>query len=193
MKKIVIISMVVASLLLGSFRPADPAIWTMDKNHSKLGFGVTHLAISEVEGWFKSFDAKITASGDDFSNAVVEMTADVNSINTENEQRDNHLRSVTFFDVANFPVLTFKSKTFTKLSDTNYKVTGDLTMHGVTKTISLDVFCRTGKNPQTQKPMAGFKITGTLKRSDFGLGTSMVYTVVGDDVSLIANAEFQLK
>lgn len=193
MKKIVIISMVVASLLLGSFRPVDPAIWTMDKNHSKLGFGVTHLAISEVEGWFKSFDAKITASGDDFSNAVVEMTADVNSINTENEQRDNHLSSVTFFDVANFPVLTFKSKTFTKLSDTNYKVTGDLTMHGVTKTISLDVFCRTGKNPQTQKPMAGFKITGTLKRSDFGLGTSMVYTVVGDEVSLIANAEFQLK
>lgn len=192
MKKIVIISTVALATLLFSFKPAPPAIWTVDKNHSKLGFTVTHLAISEVEGWFKSFDAKITTTGDDFSNAVVEMTADVNSVNTENEQRDNHLRSVTFFDVANFPTMTFKSKTFTKVSDTNYKVTGDLTMHGVTKTISLDVLCRTGKNPQTQKPIAGFKITGTLKRSDFGVGTSMATAMVGDEISLIANAEFQM-
>src|SRR5450759_782716 len=108
------------------------------------------------------------------------------------EKRDNNLRSVTFFDVANFPTMTFKSKTFTKVSDTNYKATGDLTMHGVTKTISLDVLCRTGKNPQTQKPIAGFKITGTLKRSDFGVGTSMATAMVGDEISLIANAEFQM-
>lgn len=192
MKKIVLISTVALAAFLTSFKPADPATWTMDKNHSKLGFTVTHMAISEVEGWFKSFDAMITATGDDFSNAVVEMTANVNSVNTESEQRDNHLRSVTFFDVANFPTLTFKSKSFIKVSDTNYKVTGDLTMHGITKTIILDVICRTGKNPQTQKPVAGFKITGTIKRSDFGLGTTMGYAVVSDEVSLVANAEFQV-
>ncbi len=192
MRKIIIISMVAAAALLGSFKPADTAVWTMDKNHSKLGFTVTHMAISEVEGWFKIFDAKITTTGDDFSNAVVEMTADVNSVNTEIEQRDNHLRSVTFFDVANFPTMTFKSKTFIKVSDTNYKVTGDLTMHGVTKTINLDVLCRVGKNPQTQKPVAGFKITGTLKRSDFLVGTTMATAMVGDDISLLANAEFDL-
>jgi polyisoprenoid-binding protein YceI len=192
MKKIVIISAVAFASLLLSFKPAPPAIWTMDKNHSKLGFTITHMAISEVEGWFKSFDVKITTTGDDFSNAVVEMTADVKSINTENEQRDNHLRSATFFDVANIPTLTFKSKTFTKVSDTNYKVTGDLTMHGVTKTISLDVICRIGKSPQTQKAIAGFKITGTLKRSDFGVGTSMATATIGDEISLLANAEFQM-
>ena len=192
MKKLIIISTIAFSALLYSFKPTPPAIWTMDKNHSKLGFTVTHMAISEVEGWFKTFDAKIATSGDDFSNAVVEMTADVKSINTENEQRDNHLRSATFFDVANLPTLTFKSKTFTKVSDTNYTVTGDLTIHGITKTITLDVICRTGKNPQTQKPMAGFKITGTLKRSDFGVGTSMGSAMVSDEISLLANAEFQM-
>jgi polyisoprenoid-binding protein YceI len=192
MKKLVLISTVAFATLLVSFKPAPPATWTMDKNHSKLGFTITHMAISEVEGWFKSFDAKITTTGDDFSNAVVEMTADVKSINTENEQRDNHLRSATFFDVANIPTLTFKSKTFTKVSDTNYKVTGDLTMHGVTKTISLDVICRTGKNPQSQKSIAGFKITGTIKRSDFGVGTSMATATIGDEISLLANAEFQM-
>ena len=192
MKKIVIISTVALAALLFSFKPAPPAVWTVDKNHSKLGFTVTHMSISEVEGWFKSFDAKITTSGEDFSNAVVEMTADVNSINTENEMRDNDLRSPKYFDVANFPLLTFKSKTFVKVSDTNYKVTGDLTMHGVTKTINLDVLCRTGKNPQTQKPVAGFKITGTLKRSDFGIGTYMASAMIGDEISLLANAEFQM-
>jgi polyisoprenoid-binding protein YceI len=192
MKKIIIISTVAFAASLFSFKPSDPVVWTLDKYHSKLSFSVTHMAISEVEGWFKWFDAKVTTTGDDFSNAVVEMTADVKSINTDNEIRDDDLRSAKFFDVANFPSLTFKSKTFTKISDTNYKVTGDITIHGVTKTISFDVLCRTGKNPQTQKPIAGFKITGTLKRSDFGIGTSMPPAMLGDEISLLANAEFQM-
>jgi polyisoprenoid-binding protein YceI len=191
MKKIVLISTVAVAALLLSFKPADNATWSVDKNHAKLGFTVTHLAISEVEGWFKSFDAKITSSKDDFSDAVVEMTADVNSINTDNEQRDKHLKSPDFFDLVKFPVLTFKSKSFTKVNETNYKVTGDLTIHGVTKTVSLDVVCRTGKNPQTQKPIAGFKITGTIKRTDFGIGTSMASNMIGDEISIVANAEFQ--
>jgi|ERR1035437_9365047 polyisoprenoid-binding protein YceI len=191
MKKILIISMVAISAILFSFKPAGNATWSMDKNHAKLGFTVTHLAISDVEGWFKSFDSKITTTKDDFSDAVVEMTADVNSINTESEKRDNHLRSADFFDVAKFPTMTFKSKTVTKINETNYKVTGDLTMHGVTKSITLDVLCRTGKNPQTQKSIAGFKISGTLKRSDFGIGKSMGSAMISDDITLIANAEFQ--
>jgi polyisoprenoid-binding protein YceI len=191
MKKVVILSVVIVAAFLFSFKPDVSSTWTLDKNHAKLGFSVTHMAISEVEGWFKSFDAKITTSGEDFSNAVVEMTADVNSINTDNEMRDKHLKSPDFFDAVKFPTLSFKSTSFKKISETSYKVTGDLTMHGVTKPLTLDVICRTGKNPQTQKAVAGFRITGTLKRSDFVIGTSMASNMVGDEIILVSNAEFQ--
>ena len=111
--------------------------------------------------------------GKDFTDAVVVMSADVNSINTESEARDKHLKSADFFDAAKYPVITFKSKTFTKVNDTSYKVTGDLTMHGITKTIELDAICRMGTNPTNKKEVAGFKITGKVKRNDFGIGSSM--------------------
>src|SRR5687768_7128433 len=95
--------------------------WTLDKAHSKLGFGVTHLMVSTVEGSFKTFDAKITSSKEDFSDAVIEATADVNSINTENEQRDKHLRGSDYFDAEKFPTLTFKSTSFKKVEGKKYK------------------------------------------------------------------------
>jgi len=190
MKKFATITIVAISALLFSFSAKDNATWSLDKAHAKLGFTVTHLMISDVEGWFKSFDAKITSSKDDFSDAVVEMTADIKSINTDNEQRDTHLKSPDFFDAAKYPTLTFKSKTFKKVSDKNYKVTGDLTMHGVTKAIELDVMCRVGTNPMSKKETAGFKITGMLKRSDFGIGSTMTSVMVGDEISIVANAEF---
>ena len=190
MKKFATIAIVAISALLFSFSAKDNATWSLDKAHAKLGFTVTHLMISDVEGWFKSFDAKITSSKDDFSDAVVEMTADIKSINTDNEQRDTHLKSPDFFDAAKYPTLTFKSKTFKKVSDKNYKVTGDLTMHGVTKAIELDVMCRVGTNPMSKKETAGFKITGMLKRSDFGIGSTMTSVMVGDEISIVANAEF---
>jgi polyisoprenoid-binding protein YceI len=179
-----------ATVLLFSFTTGDQGSWPLDKNHAKLGFTITHMMVSDVEGSFKTFDAKITASKDDFSDAVVEMTADVNSINTDNEKRDAHLKTDAFFDVAKFPTLTFKSKSFKKIDASNYKVSGELTMHGVTKTIDLNANCRTGVNPKSQKPIAGFKISGTLKRTDFGIGTSMPNSMLSDEITLIANAEF---
>ncbi len=103
--------------------------------------------VSDVEGWFKTFDAKVTSSKDDFSDAIAEMTADVNSINTDNEERDKHLKSPHFFDAVKYPVITFISKTFKKVDDKNYKVTGDLTTHGITKTVELDAVCRLAQIP----------------------------------------------
>jgi polyisoprenoid-binding protein YceI len=190
MKKFVTITIVAISALLFSFSVRENATWSLDKAHAKLGFTVTHLMISDVEGWFKTFDAKITSAKDDFSDAVVELTADIKSINTDNEQRDTHLKSPDFFDAAKYPTLTFKSKTFKKVSDKNYKVTGDLTMHGVTKTIELDAMCRVGTNPMSKKATAGFKITGMLKRTDFGIGSTMTSAMVGDEITIVANAEF---
>ena len=192
MKKIVIASIVAVVASSFAFKTADTT-WTLDKAHAKLGFTITHLMVSEVEGWFKSFDAKITASKEDFSDAVAEMTADVNSINTDNEQRDKHLKSPDFFDAAKYPTITFKSKTFKKVSDKNFKVTGDLTMHGITKTVELDALYRVGTNPMNKQTITGFKITGTIKRSDFAIGTSMASNLLGEEISIVANTEFVKK
>ena len=165
--------------------------WSLDKAHAKLGFTITHLMVSEVEGTFKNFDITLNAIKEDFSDATINLTADVNSINTDNEKRDGHLKSPDFFDAAKFPALSFKGTSFTKVSGKNYKLTGDLTMHGVTKTVTLDVvYNGTITHPMTKKLVSGFKVTGTFKRSDFGIGGSMPAAVLSDEVNLIANVEF---
>lgn len=165
--------------------------WSLDKAHSKLGFSITHLMISSVDGSFKSVDAKITSSKDDFSDAVIELTAETSSIDTDNEKRDEHLKSPDFFDAAKYPSITFKSKSFKKTGDKKYKLTGDLTMHGVTKAVELDVVLGgVADHPYTKKKIAGFKISGVIKRSDFGIGAGTATTVLGDEVTIAAATEF---
>jgi polyisoprenoid-binding protein YceI len=165
--------------------------WSLDKAHSKLGFGVTHLLISEVDGSFKNFDSKITSTKDDFSDAVIELTAEVGTIDTDNDNRDKHLKSPDFFDAEKFPSITFKSSSLKKIEGKKYKLMGDLTMHGVTKPVELDVTLNgTTVHPYNKKTIAGFKITGTIKRSDFGVGGGTPSAVVSDEVTLNANAEF---
>jgi polyisoprenoid-binding protein YceI len=165
--------------------------WTADKAHSQLGFGITHLTISEIDGSFKSFDSKFTASKDDFSDAVIELSADVNSVGTGNDQRDTHLKSPDFFDAAKFATLTFKSTSFVKTGTKQFKLTGDLTLHGVTKSVVLDVVLNgTVTDPMSKKTKAGFKITGVIKRSDFGIATSFPSAMLSDEVLLTANTEF---
>ncbi|PSL45390.1 polyisoprenoid-binding protein YceI [Chitinophaga niastensis] len=181
---------IIASLLILSATTFAQS-WTVDKVHSRLGYGVTHMGISESEGSFKDYTAKITSSKEDFSDAVVELTANVASINTENEQRDGHLKSPDFFDAAKYPTLTFKSTSFKKVGDKQYKVTGDLTLHGVTKPVTLDVVLNgTTTNPMSKKTVAGFKITGTIKRADFGVAAGMPTAMLGDEVAIRANTEF---
>ena len=189
MKKITFITVVAFAALLGSFQSQGQSTWTVDKGHSKLGFSITHLMVSDVEGSFKSFDAKITAPKDDFSNATVELKAETNSISTDNEKRDGHLKSPDFFDAEKFPSVMFKSTSFKK-SGTNYKVKGELTMHGVTKPVELEAVCKMGTNPMSKKTIAGFKITGKVKRSDFGIGGSMPEAMLSEEVEITANAEF---
>jgi len=186
MKKINIL--VCALLIAGA---ASAQNWSLDKAHSKLGFSITHLSVSEVEGAFKSFDAKISSAKDDFSDGVVELTAEVASINTDNDGRDKHLQSPDYFDAAKFTTITFKSKSLTKVEGKKYKLSGDLTMHGVTKPVTLDVvFNGTIEHPRSKKTIAGFKITGILKRSDFGISTGTPAAMLGDEITINANTEF---
>ncbi|MDB5023694.1 MAG: polyisoprenoid-binding protein [Mucilaginibacter sp.] len=186
MKKI---NLLAAVLMLGTTAFAQSK-WAVNKAHAKVGFTVTHLAISEVDGNFKKFDATLTSSKADFSDAVFELTADVGSVNTDNDMRDNDLKSDHFFDAAKYPTLSFVSKGITKTGDKRYKLTGELTMHGITKPVTLDMAVTgTGKSMQNQKPIAGFKITGTINRNDFGVG-HMPSAVVSDEVEIRAVGEF---
>lgn len=193
MKKIVIItSLVLTTLSLVSFKVLENTIWKLDSSHAKLSFTVTHLSISDVEGSFKEFQASITTKKSDFSDAVIDMSAKINSISTDNAQRDGYLMSPDFFDASKFTTLEFKSSSFkpSKIKG-NYIVKGNLTMHGITKPITLSAVTKFGTNPQNQKIVAGFKISGKINRKDFGIGNSMPSAVVSDNVSIFANAEFE--
>jgi|SRR5690606_33242633 len=164
--------------------------WNLDKAHSKIGFNVTHMAISEVEGNFRDFDASVVAKSDDFNGAEVSFTARVASIDTDNERRDNHLRSEDFFHAEKYPELTFKGK-LTKQGG-KYKLKGDLTMHGVTKPVELDVTYG-GKVNTGNVEKAGFKLNGKINRKDFGLTWSKTTPggelVVGDEVEIVGKIE----
>ncbi len=164
--------------------------WVSDAAHSRLGFSISHLAISSVTGNFKQFEVKATTVKADYSDVKIEVTAQIASINTDNEKRDAHLNSVDFFDAKQFPTLDFKSTTVTKINDKNYKLAGNLTMHGVTKPVVLNlVFEGKITNPMNKKDIAVFKINGILKRSDFGIGSKYPSAMVGDEVKLDASVE----
>lgn len=189
MKKLLVL-LFAASAALFAFKPAANT-WNADKAHSKLGFVVTHLMITDVEGSFKNFESTISASKDDFSDAVITLSADVNSVNTEDEKRDAHLKSADFFDAEKFPKLTFKSTSVKKVSANKYKVSGLLSLHGVTKSVTLDATLRgLTTNPMSKKATAGFKVSGTIKRADFALGSKYPNAMLSDEVTLNANTEF---
>ena len=158
-----------AVLALSAF--ATISTWSVDKAHSSLGFTITHLGISDIPGTFKNFEVSVNSSKDDFSDAVFELSADVASINTAIEMRDNHLKSADFFDVEKFPKLTFKSTSIKRAGKDRYKLTGDLTLHGVTKPVTMDLWYRgTVNNPMSKAATSGFQVSGVIKRSDFGIG-----------------------
>jgi len=145
------------------------SVWVIDKAHSKIGFAVTHLLITEVEGYFKDFDLTVLTNKADFVDAKIEFTAKTASIFTDNEKRDEHLRSDDFFNSEKFPEMKFVSKSFKKVGKNKYKLTGDLTIRDVTKPITLDVvYNGTVKDPWGNTK-AGFNVTGKLNRFDYGL------------------------
>ncbi|HUH32336.1 MAG TPA: YceI family protein [Daejeonella sp.] len=165
--------------------------WNVDPAHARLGFIINHMGISDVDGIFKKFDVTATAGKADFSDAVFQLSADVNSIDTEIEMRDNHLRNADFFDVEKYPKLTFKSTSIKPVSKNKYKVTGDLTLKGVTKPVTMDLWYRgTIENAQSKTTNSGFQLTGVLKRSDFNLGTQFPSAMLSDEVQIKADGEF---
>ncbi|MCW3089329.1 MAG: polyisoprenoid-binding protein [Ferruginibacter sp.] len=189
MKRISIVLLMAAVVAFSSFTLLET--WKLDKAHSQLGFSVTHLGISDVSGYIKSFDVTIKAEKPDYSDAVVELTGDMASINTGIEMRDNHLKGPDFFDAVKYPTINFISTGLKSAGANKYKMTGNLTFHGVTKPITLDLWYRgTAANPQSKAPVAGFQVTGVIKRTDFGIATGFPAAMLGDDVYIKADGEF---
>jgi polyisoprenoid-binding protein YceI len=187
MKKLLFIALMLVQI--SSF--AQTAAWKNDKVHSELTFTVLHHRLSDVDGLFKNFDVTITASKSDFSDAVFELSADVSSINTEFEMRDNDLKSANFFDAAAYPKIAFKSTSILPDGKDKYKLSGNLTMRGVTKPVTMELWYRgTIDNPNNKQKNAGFKLTGTLKRSDFNIGSKTPTLLVSDEVEIKADGEF---
>jgi polyisoprenoid-binding protein YceI len=147
--------------------------------------------ISEVDGYFRTFTARMTATKDDFSDAVFELSAETASINSENEMRDKDLKNAGFFDVANFPTLTFKSTSLKKVNGNKYTLTGNLTIKGVTKPITMDVTLMGPEpHPRTKKPAIGIKATCKINRKDFNVGPDLPEAMVSNEVELRATGEF---
>lgn len=168
--------------------------WGLDPMHSEINFKVKHMMIANVTGGFTKFDVNATTEGDDFSKAKINFTADINSINTNSEQRDGHLKSPDFFDAEKFPQIKFESTSLNKKSDDEFQMNGNLTIKDVTKPVSLQVnFGGIGKDPYGNTK-AGFTIDGKINRKDFGLNWNAALEtggmLVGEELKI--QSEIQL-
>ncbi|MNK06554.1 hypothetical protein D3C87_244530 [compost metagenome] len=175
-----------------SFCAQAQTTWKTDPMHSRAGFTIDHLGITDVTGFFEKFDVTVTTSKSDMSDGKFEFSADVNSINTSVKMRDDHLKSPDFFDAEKNPKITFSSTSLKKVSTNKYKVTGNLTLHGVTKSVTLDLYYRgTAKNPAANNDeVAGIQVTGVIKRSDFNLGTKFPAPMLSDEVVIKVDGEY---
>lgn len=191
MKKVIIAGLL-ALASIGALT-AQNTTWNLDKSHSSINFAVDHLVISETTGQFTDYVVNVKSDKPDFTDVVFDFKAQVNSINTADEKRDEHLKGADFFDAAKYPTIIFKGKKLVKVKGNNYKVYGELTMHGITKSIVLNArFGGIVKDPWGGT-RAGLKIWGDLNRYDFGLKYNSVLEAgglsIGQTVRITCNIE----
>ncbi|WP_409271028.1 YceI family protein [Neobacillus sp. SCS-31] len=162
--------------------------WAIDPAHSSVDFSVRHMMIANVKGTFQAFDASVEADPADLTTADISFSIDTASINTRNEDRDNHLRSADFFDVENNPKITFTATNVVKTDEGEYDVTGDLTIRGVTRPETFAVvFEGSGKDPWGNEKV-GFSGSGSINRADYGLTWNAALetggVLVGDKIKI---------
>ena len=167
--------------------------WTVDPIHSKVKFTVTHLVITEVEGSFKVYAGSMQATPD-FSQAAVDFSVDVKSIDTDNEMRDNHLRSDDFFNAEKYPSMIFKSVSWKKIDDHNYLLEGDLTIRDITRRVTFNIVYGGSMNDAYGNLKAGFKATAVINRFDYNLKWNALTEAGGatvcKNVTIALNLEF---
>jgi polyisoprenoid-binding protein YceI len=183
--------LLIAGLAFTALARADgePDVYKVEKTHVDLLFSVSHLGFTQKHGSFRDLDATLTCRPERIEACKVEVVVRADAIDTGDEARDKDLRSERFFDTAKYPDIRFVSRKVTHNGMTGLTIEGDLTMHGVTKPLSLDAtFNKLAPNPFDQRPTLGFSAHGTLKRSDFGI--TGLLPMIGDEVSIVIDAEF---
>jgi polyisoprenoid-binding protein YceI len=191
MKKLLLASVFALGLGVSAVQ-AEPVEYVFDTDHTSIEFYVNHMGFSNFQGEFQTFDGTLVFDEAKPQDSRVEVVIDANSIDTDVAALDKHLKSADFFDVAKFPNLTFKSKSIEITGEKTGIITGDLTMHGVTKEVALKVTLnKAAPNPMTKKAAVGFSATATLQRSDFGISTYV--PAVGDEVTIRIETEAQAK
>ncbi|MFH0991303.1 MAG: YceI family protein [bacterium] len=184
---------VTAVLAVGTLLAQDTA-WKLDKSHTSVSFSVRHMIISDVTGSFKDFDVSMTSSKEDFSDLTVEAAIKVASITTDNQGRDNHLKSDDFFNAEKFPEIKFKSTKVEKVGDKSFKITGDFTMRDVTKQVTFDAVLN-GVIITERGTVSGWKATTAINRFDYNLKWNRALEtgglVVGEMVNITLNLELQ--
>lgn len=194
MKKIILAAVVLLLITASSF--AQTKVWKTDNAHSKVGFAISHLVVSEVEGKFSDYEATVTTD-EKGKLQKVEAVIKVASITTDNEARDKHLKSDDFFSAEKFPEITFVSKSIKATGKNSYKITGDYTMHGVTKSVTLNAKFNGEIKDPWGNVKSGWVVTTTVNRFDYGLSWSKAVEtgglVVGKDVDISLKLEFGLQ
>lgn len=183
-----------AMLFVSAAVSAQSSKWGVDVSHSSVKFEVTHLMVSETEGRFTKFDGSIESPAEDFNGAKINFTVDVNTINTDNEMRDKHLKGDDFFNAEKYPQIKFVSSSFKKGKGNNYVLEGDMTIRDVTKKVKFDVVYGGTMVDPYGNTKAGFKTTAKISRKAFNLRWSATTeaggAVVGDEVTMILKLEF---
>ncbi len=168
--------------------------WVLDPAHSEISFKIRHLMITNVTGNFTNFTSVVEADPNDFASAKISFTADAASINTNNEQRDGHLKSADFFEIEKYPQITFEANGMKKKSADEYEVEGNLTIRGVTRAIKLKVETGGVVSDGYGQTKAGFSVSGKINRKDFGLTwnalTEAGGVTVSDEVKIAAEVQY---
>ncbi len=190
--KLALAATIAATLAVSS--PAATTTWQIDPAHTAAGFSVKHMMIATVRGQFKGVTGTVNWDDQDISNSIVDVTIDANTVDTGEPKRDADLKSANFFDVANYPTITFKSTKIERISAAKMKVAGNLTIHGITKPVVLDVEGPSGaiKDPYGKTRVA-LNATATVNRMDYGVKWNAKMDgggiVVGDDVNINIDLE----
>ncbi len=185
---------VMLALSFGLLGANAQATWAFDEAHTSVRFTVTHLAVNEVNGIFKTFSGSVVSKNDDFTDAQIDFKIDVASLNTENAGRDKHLKSDDFFNAEKYPAISFKGTSFKKAAGNRYVLEGDLTIRDVTKPVKLDVVYNGTVKDNKGVSHAGFKVTGTINRFDYNLKWNALVEagpVVGKDVKMVIDVELK--
>jgi polyisoprenoid-binding protein YceI len=187
MKRLTLLTGILA--LAAPLAVAQTSTWAIDPAHSEVEFVVRHMGISNVHGRIGGVQGNIQLNEADVTKSSVSVTIDVTTLDTGVTQRDTHLKSPDFFDIAKFPSATFTSTTVVK-SGTHLKVSGNLTLHGLTRPVELDVDGPSATVPgMDHKPHSGYSATTTVNRKDFGIGANFPVAVVGDEIKLTIELE----